>query len=94
MIRLPAPVPALEHVTIGGLPVARVSVRISKWHAPFELYLVDAVMRFYVADNRVGKGWIFRHKSLARCIEFATAKATAYARTEWAAFNRKKTLNG
>lgn len=94
MIKIPAPVPALEHVTIGGLPVERVTVRISRWHNPFELYLICAGARFYVADNRLGKGWIFRHKSLARCIEFATAKANAYVRTEWAAFNRKKTLNG
>lgn len=94
MTSLPAPKPALEHVTLEGLKVARVSVRISKWHDPFELFLVDAGMRFYVADNRLGKGWIFRHKSFARVLEYAMRKAAAYARAEWAAFNRKKTLNG
>lgn len=94
MTSLPAPIPALEYANVEGLRMARVRVRISKWHDPFDLYLIDAGMRFHVADNRLGKNIMYRHKSFARVLEFAMRKATAYVRTEWAAFKRKKTLNG
>lgn len=94
MASLPKPVPALQHVSVAGFRGYVVKVRISKWHEPFVLYIIDTGMRFHVANNRLGANRIYAHKTLTNCIEHAMKKAESYVRTEWAAFNRKKTLNG
>lgn len=91
---LAPPEPKLEYVRIGDLRAARVTVILSKWHAPVSLYLIDAGMRFHVADNHMGKDAMFKHKSFARAVEYAEKKLRALVRIEWAAFQSKKTLNG
>lgn len=91
---LAPPEPKLDYVVNGDMRTARVSVRPTRHHEVFELYLVDDGMRFYVAENHKGANWVFRHRLFSRCVENAKRRARAHVKTELAIMKRKKTLNG
>ena len=91
---LAPPEPVLDWVFVGGLRTARVSVKPTRHHEVFELFIVDAGMRCYVAENHMGSNWVFRHRLFGRCVENAKRRARAHVKAELRAMKHKKTLNG
>lgn len=91
---LAPPEPVLDYVFVGGLRTARVSVKPTRHHEEFVLYIVDAGMRMYFADNYMAKDWVFRHRLFDRCVENAKRRARAHVKAELRAMKYKKTLNG
>lgn len=91
---LAPPEPKLDYVVHGDMRTARVSVKPTRHHEVFELFIVDAGMRCYVAENHMGANWVFRHRFFSRCVENAKRRARAHVKAELRAMKYKKTLNG